>query len=110
MLSPTQHSTFRYLDAKPSVALRTLRFAVRKRLLKRRYSWVVSGTPSFLWGGASVPVDTQVGPMWLSTRDRSASSLLLAGSLLPEEWESRLVRSLAKSCRVVFDIGANMGV
>jgi FkbM family methyltransferase len=97
------------LDAKPSMVLRSLQFAVRRRLLKRKYSWVVSLMPSFLWGGESVPVDTQVGPMWLSTRDRSASSLLLLGSLSHEERESRLVRSLAKSCKVIFDVGARYG-
>lgn len=77
--------------------------------MQKGYARVLRAAPAMLWGGRNLVVDTQVGPMCLPVDEPSATPLLLWGYLRHEERETRLIRALARTCRVLFDIGAHSG-
>jgi FkbM family methyltransferase len=66
-------------------------------------------TPTWLWGGDSVTIDTKVGQMNLPLRDHGPRRILVFGRLTHEEVESDLLAHLAPRLRTVIDIGANVG-
>lgn len=94
---------------RPSCALRLLQAVVRSGVVRWGYSWLFAFIPPWVWGGRSVVVKTDVGGMCLPTGDRSSSSLLCLGHLDNERRETALVSALAKSCDVMFDLGAHYG-
>ena len=94
---------------RPSCALRLVQAVVRSGLVRRGYSWLFAFIPPVVWGGRSIVVKTDVGGMCLPTGDRSSSSLLCLGHLDHERRETALVSLLAKSCDVMFDLGAHHG-
>ena len=94
---------------RPSIAMRALGLAVRSRIIRRGYSWLLACLPPRVWGGELLRVDTSVGPMVLPVRERSSSSLLCIGSNTNEWRETKLVAALAATCQTMFDIGAHHG-
>lgn len=92
-----------------TAALRALQFATRHRLLRRGNSWILRSLPGLVWGGNEVTVDTDLGPMRLPTRERSASALMLYGHIPHEERETALIRSLVSTCQAAIDVGAHYG-
>jgi FkbM family methyltransferase len=66
-------------------------------------------TPTWLWGGNSVTIDTMAGQMKLPLRDHGPRKILVFGRLKHEEVESDLLARLAPRLRTVIDIGANVG-
>jgi FkbM family methyltransferase len=101
--------TAQLVPSRPSAALRAVQTIVRTGVVSRGYSWLFAGLiPPWVWGGQSVQVDTEVGPMTLPTTDRSAASLLCFGHA-SEQRESHLVRALVAESLVMLDIGAHYG-
>jgi FkbM family methyltransferase len=94
--------------AAPSPALLALRRLVRDGVVSRGYSWILVALPPFCWGGDSVSVATEAGPMVLPTTNRGAATLLLLGHA-GEQRETALVRRLAESCAGMIDVGAHYG-
>lgn len=92
----------------PSTALRALRAAVRAGIVCRGHSHLLVAVPPQMWGGRSVRIDTDAGPMVLPTDERSAAPLLLEGRV-PEAAETALVSALAPGLRAMLDIGAHLG-
>jgi FkbM family methyltransferase len=90
-------------------ALRAMQFATRHGLLRRGNSWILRALPSALWGGDEIEVETEIGPMRLPTRERSASALMLYGSIPHEQAESRVMAKLAENSRTMIDIGSHYG-
>jgi len=66
-------------------------------------------TPTWLWGGDSVTVDTKAGQMKLPLRDHGPRRILVFGRLTHEDVESDLLAHLAPRLRTVIDVGANVG-
>jgi FkbM family methyltransferase len=92
----------------PSYALRALRKLVRAGVAAHGYSWLLVYIPAAVWGGRSVRIETDVGPMILPTQNRGAATLLCLGHV-GEQRETALVRSLARSSAFMIDIGAQYG-
>ncbi len=93
---------------RPSRALKFLQFLVQKRIIRRGQSWILKIFPDSLWGGSSLLIDTEIGPICVPVSERSASCLICEGSI-QETRESRLISKLVLGFKVVIDIGSHMG-
>jgi FkbM family methyltransferase len=90
--------------------LRLITRAYRSGIIPPRGCGVLfDRTPSWLWGGDSVTVDTKAGQMTLPLRDHGPRRILVFGRLTHEDVESDLLAHLAPRLRTVIDIGANVG-
>lgn len=93
----------------PTILLKLLRWSVQTGRLKRGYGWLLIKSPHFLWGGADILTETEVGNMLLPVKDPGSTGLLLFGNIKHEILESAFIKCLSASCKVVFDIGAHVG-
>jgi FkbM family methyltransferase len=90
--------------------LRIVTRAYRSGIIPQRGCGVLfDRTPTWLWGGDSVTIDTMAGPMKLPLRDHGPRRILVYGKLTHENVESNLLAHLAPRLRTVIDIGANVG-
>jgi FkbM family methyltransferase len=90
--------------------LRIVTRAYRSGLIPPRGCGILfARTPTWLWGGDSVTVDTMAGQMKLPIRDHGPRKILVFGRLTHESAESDLLAHLAPRLRTVIDIGANVG-
>src|ERR1035437_3770724 len=94
---------------RPSIALRLVRYFYQRRRLTRGGGRLFELIPPVVWGGESVRVQTDIGPLVVPIRDRAAHTILIFGCLLHEEAKTRLLRSLLKRAKRVVDIGASIG-
>ena len=98
-------------DGRPATAmLRLLRLAYRRGVLPQRgSSRLFDKTPTWLWGGEAVDIETFAGPMTVPLRDHGPRQLLLFGELRHERAETALLARLAPHLTNVLDLGANVG-
>lgn len=92
-----------------SLRLKWLKGLVQSGRLKRGYWRVLTHLPFWIWGGRIVRVDTVVGEMVVPLDDAGSSGLVFWGNVPHEIHETRLIQRLAKSCRVMVDVGAHLG-
>ncbi len=92
----------------PSQATKILQFLVQKGILRRGQSWILKVLPESFWGGPSLEINTELGPMCVPVAERSASCIICRQTI-QETRESGLIAHLVKEMDVVIDIGSHMG-
>jgi FkbM family methyltransferase len=92
----------------PSQAIKILQFLVQKRIIRRGQSWILKILPESFWGGPSLEISTELGPMCVPVSERSASCIICRQTI-QETRESNLIAHLVKEMDVVIDIGSHMG-
>jgi FkbM family methyltransferase len=95
--------------SQPSILLKLLSYLVKTKKLKRGYGWLLTKTPSLIWGGENIETKTDVGKITLPLQDPGSIGILLFGCIQHEVQESAFIRKMVSKFDVCIDIGAHIG-